>query len=169
MNIPKLINNTLKRDGLFRLPGLAVLIPLLLLWGSFTLLSANVAAKTPQPKLATAIIEINGVRLETEIASTAQQRQRGLSYRKRLDAESGMLFVYQNERKLTFTMRETAIPLSIAFVSQDFVINEIHKMEPFNKEFYPSRHPAKYALEVNQGWFEQKQIKPGDRIKLVFE
>lgn len=139
------------------------------LLGLFAVFLNQALAKTPQQKLATAFIEINGVRLEAEIARTANERSKGLSYREHLDADAGMLFVYQKAQPLVFTMRETALALSIAFISDDFVINEIHQMNPFNQEFYPSKFPAKYALEVNQGWFEKKGIKPGDRITLVVE
>lgn len=126
-------------------------------------------AGEPQAKLNSALIEINGVELEAEIATTPLERRRGLSFRKSLAPGTGMLFVYQKARPLVFTMQETEIPLSIAFVSEAFVINEIHKMQPFARDHYPSTHPAKYALEVNQGWFEQNGIKAGDQIKLVLK
>ena len=126
-------------------------------------------AREPQPKLATINVEINDVSLEVEVAATGLERNRGLSYRKHLDSDAGMLFVYQQERPLIFTMRETSIPLSIAFISADLVINEIHKMEPWATQNYPSKIQAQYALEVNQGWFERNGIKAGDRIKLLRE
>ncbi len=124
-------------------------------------------AREPQPKLGTINVEINDVSLEVEVAATGVERNRGLSYRKFLDSDAGMLFVYKQERPLIFTMRETSIPLSIAFISADLVINEIHKMEPWATQNYPSKIQAQYALEVNQGWFERNGIKAGDRIKLL--
>ena len=126
-------------------------------------------AREPQAKLNTIPVQINDIEIEVEVASTGQQRTRGLSYRKHLASNSGMLFVYQKTLPLIFTMRETSIPLSIAFISEDFVINEIHKMEPWALQNYPARLPARYALEVNQGWFEKNGIKVGDRLKMSFK
>ena len=123
-------------------------------------------AREPQPQLPTIEISINSLKIEVEVAATPLHRNRGLSYRKFLPSDRGMLFVYKQPRPLIFTMRETSIPLSIAFVSEDLVINEIHKMKPWDTENYPSNQPAQYALEVNQGWFERNGIKAGDKIAL---
>jgi len=88
----------------------------------------------------------------------------GLSFRPSLDEDAGMLFVYPQEQQMTFTMRNTLIPLSIAFISKDLVINEIHHMDVGPGQLFPSMEPAQYALEVDQGWFEANGIKPGDQI-----
>jgi len=122
------------------------------------------ADDAPQPPLPTVDMSINDTPITVEIASTAQQRYMGLSFRKSLAPNSGMLFVYPDERPLTFTMRNTLIPLSIAFLSKDLVINEIHDMDVGPDQLFPSRKSAQYALEVDQGWFAANGINVGDQL-----
>lgn len=117
-----------------------------------------------QSTLPTVDIRINDVPLKVELAITGQQRYMGLSFRDSLDNDAGMLFVYPAERALTFTMRNTLIPLSIAFISEDLVINEIHLMNVGPGQLFDSEKVAKFALEVNQGWFKDNGIKAGDRV-----
>jgi uncharacterized membrane protein (UPF0127 family) len=119
-----------------------------------------------QPQLPTIVMLIDGIPLTVELAANSQQRYMGLSFRQFMDSNSGMLFVYPGERKLTFTMRNTLIPLSIAYISEDMVINEIHHMNVGPGQLFDSRTAAKFALEVNQGWFEENGIKPGAAIVL---
>lgn len=126
--------------------------------------SVVLAADTAQPKLQTVQLGINGKILTAEIAATSRQRYMGLSFRQSLDNDSGMLFVYPVEQPLTFTMRNTLIPLSIAFISKDLVINEIHHMDVGPGQLFGSRQKAQYALEVDQGWFAANNIKAGDQI-----
>jgi len=88
----------------------------------------------------------------------------GLSFRTTLAENAGMLFVYPKERMLAFTMRNTLLPLSIAYISDDLVINEILDMNVGPDQLFYSTKPAKFALEVNQGWFSRNGIKVGDRL-----
>ncbi len=140
---------------------------------AFVMLTLGSIAKAegqPQPQLPSIQLDVSGVPLEAELASTEIQRYMGLSFRKALAENSGMLFVYPSERPLTFTMRNTLIPLSIAFISaipgtSDLVINEIQLMNVGPNQLFPSKQPAQFALEVNQGWFAANKIKPGDVIK----
>jgi len=119
-----------------------------------------------QPRLPTVELSIGKAQLTTEIASTGNQRYMGLSFRQTLKENEAMLFVYPTEQALVFTMRNTLIPLSIAFISDQFVINEIHDMPVGPNQTFPSKLKAKYALEVNQGWFERNNIKAGDVIRM---
>lgn len=119
-----------------------------------------------QAQLPTVTMLIGGNKLTVELAANGQQRYMGLSFRQFMDDNAGMLFVYPEERPLTFTMRNTLIPLSIAFISKDMVINEIHHMNVGPGQLFDSRSPAKFALEVNQGWFEENGVKPGASIVL---
>lgn len=119
-----------------------------------------------QPRLPTVELSVGSAQLTTEIASTGNQRYMGLSFRQTLKENEAMLFVYPTEQPLIFTMRNTLIPLSIAFISDQFVINEIHDMPVGPNQTFPSKQNAKYALEVNQGWFERNNIKAGDVIKM---
>lgn len=100
-----------------------------------------------------------------EIADSESERERGLMFRYALPGDNGMLFVFENERKLSFWMKNTFIPLDIAYVSAQGIINEIYRMEPVDYSIiYPSKQPAKYALEVNAGWFKKNGIKPGMKL-----
>lgn len=124
------------------------------------------AGGEPQPRLRTVVLSIDGINLLTELAVTPIERQRGLSFRPSLDENAGMLFVYQQERPLVFTMRETSIPLSIAFINEQLEIIEILQMDPFAKHTYPSSRPARYALEANAGWFKRNSITAGMKVIL---
>ena len=124
----------------------------------------TVKADNAQPTLPIVELIIGETPLTTEIASNGEQRYMGLSFRTTLAENAGMLFVYPRERMLTFTMRNTLLPLSIAYISDDLVINEILDMNVGPGQLFNSTKPAKFALEVNQGWFSRNGIKIGDRI-----
>ncbi len=111
-------------------------------------------------------LSVGDATLEAEIADDGQERYIGLGFRDEMPEGAGMLFVYPDERPLTFTMRDTRIPLSIAFLSKDMVINEIHDMPVGPGQLFPSERPAMYALETNLGWFERNGVEPGDVVSL---
>jgi hypothetical protein len=100
-----------------------------------------------------------------ELAATPAQRGRGLMFRKELPDERGMLFVFPDERVLEFWMRNTSIPLSIAFADASGQIVRIADLEPFSERPVSSGALARYALEVNRGWFEKRGIQSGDAIR----
>ncbi|MBN2079868.1 MAG: DUF192 domain-containing protein [Spirochaetes bacterium] len=105
--------------------------------------------------------------LRVDIADTDELRERGLMFRKSLDGDGGMLFVFPHERLLNFWMKNTSLPLSIAYIGSNGVINEIFDMEPLDISVtYPSSQPARYALEVNRGWFITNKMTAGSRIIL---
>ena len=118
-----------------------------------------------QPILNQIVIIIGEYELKTEVALTPRQRFNGLSFRKSLAENAAMLFVYEETQPLHFTMKDASIPLSIAFISDSFVINEILDMTPHTVGPWSSSKPAKFALEVNQGWFAARGIEKGDQIK----
>jgi uncharacterized membrane protein (UPF0127 family) len=111
-------------------------------------------------------VSIRGVKVDVEIADTLESRTTGLMFREDLPENAGMLFVFDEEAPRAFYMKNTSIPLSIAYIDSRFVIREIHDMEPFSLESIFSRYPAMYALEVNQGAFQRWGIEPGDRLEL---
>ena len=127
--------------------------------------SSRLALAEAQPTLETLKFKINDVSLTAEIANDSRERLRGLSFRKSLAPNAGMLFVYAQEQKLLFTMADASIPLSIAFLDNDMNILEILPMTPHTKGPYPSAYPARFALEMNQGWFKKNNIKPGDKLR----
>ena len=108
------------------------------------------------------------VRVRVEVADDIFEQARGLMYRTALGENRGMLFAYPEERELSFWMKNTQIPLSIAFIDSERRIIDIQDMKPLDDEppSYVSAEPAQYALEVNQGFFERRGVKVGDRVGL---
>ncbi len=106
------------------------------------------------------------VDVRVEIADDDAERQRGLMERTALAGDAGMLFVFGRERQLSFWMRNTLIPLSIAYIDADGRIVDIEDMEPLDDQTkHPSAEPAQYALEVNQSFFEERGIEVGDTVE----
>ena len=111
-------------------------------------------------------IKIDGISLQIEIVQDAESRQLGLMYRDELAENLGMLFVFETTRVLSFWMRNTFIPLDIAFIDAAGVIVDIQRMEPLDEsKQYISAVPALYALEVNAGWFEKNGVKRGSKVQ----
>ncbi len=109
-------------------------------------------------------LTIAGEELLVEVADTATARQRGLMHRTELEERHGMLFVFEESAMRVFWMKDTPLPLSIAYIDERWVIREIHDMEPLSLEAVPSREPARYALEVNRNAFSRLGIAPGHRV-----
>jgi uncharacterized protein len=108
------------------------------------------------------------VEVRVEVADDLFERARGLMYRTALGENRGMLFVYPDERKLSFWMKNTLIPLSIAFIDSERRIVDIQDMKPLDDRppHYVSSEPVQYALEVNRGFFERRSVRVGDRVEL---
>ncbi len=102
--------------------------------------------------------------LLAEVVNKYEDMKLGLMHRKHLPEDAGMLFVYQSDQWLSFWMKNTYIPLSIAFINSKGTIVDIQKMEPQTTNSHRSKKAAKYGLEVNQGWFEEHDVKVGDRV-----
>lgn len=116
------------------------------------------------PKLRTEEITLGGAPLHVEIADEEEERALGLMHRKHLDTDAGMLFVYGDSKVRSFWMKNTLIPLSIAFLDESGQIVRIADMEPLVTDPTSSLYPARFAVEVNQGWFSRHQVEKGDRI-----
>ncbi len=110
-------------------------------------------------------LTINGHQLIVEVASSPQQLERGLMYQRMLPENRGMLFIFDAPKILRFWMKNTYLPLSIAFINADGVIVNITDMNPKTTNIHDSAAPAKFALEVNQGWFRRNSIDPGMRVE----
>ena len=118
-------------------------------------------------ELPTTVITIKGHALTVELATTPVQRGCGLSHRETLALNHGMLFIFPDNRPRSFWMKDTFIPLSIAYLDRTGRILSIHNMVPSQTDQkYPSGHPASFALEVNQGWFREKGIEIGDIVEM---
>lgn len=119
-----------------------------------------------QAVLPTAVLACNSIKIVAELATTASQRESGLMFRKTLEPGKGMLFVFEADQVLAFWMRNTTIPLSLAYISLDGTIRDIRDLEPLSEAPVSSTRSVRYALEVPQGWFAQVGIKEGDRLEL---
>jgi hypothetical protein len=136
-----------------------------LLVGFFSLLVPAICA-CPL-KLPHATVIVGGHPLVVEVAATPQSRACGLSQRLGLADNHGMLFVYPQAEPRTFWMKDTYIPLSIAFVDASKIIINIERMAPNQTtQRYFSRRPAIYAIEANRGWFVSRGIRAGDKISI---
>ncbi len=99
-----------------------------------------------------------------EVAATNQSRSYGLMNRASLPADTGMLFVFQNPAQPCFWMKNTPLPLSIAFIDADGIIVNMADMQPYSHVSHCPHGPVLYALEMEQGWFKSKGIQPGARV-----
>ena len=118
-----------------------------------------------QPELPVATLSIGLTSLKAEVADDDAERSSGLMFRESLAADSGMLFVMPTVAPATFWMKNTLIPLSIAFLDERGTILEIHDMEPKSEKTLRSTFSRiAYALEMQQGWFAKKNIWPGEKV-----
>ena len=113
-------------------------------------------------------LQIGDKAVTAEVADTPDARAQGLQGRKELPADHGMLFVYPDEHFRSFWMKDTFIPLDIAYLDAELSIVDILPMEPQSENTYPSTQPAMFALEVPMGWFAQKGIAVGAQAIVVF-
>jgi uncharacterized membrane protein (UPF0127 family) len=110
-------------------------------------------------------LSIAGHRLVAEIAATTDTRTVGLMNRFSLKPDHGMLFIFAAPQPLAFWMRNTYVPLSIAFIAADGRILNIEDMAPRTDDTHPSKGIALYALEMKKGWFADHKINAGDRVQ----
>ena len=103
--------------------------------------------------------------IKAEVAADSAQHQQGLMYREKMAQNEGMLFVYEAPAKACMWMKNTRIPLSVAFIDPDGKIVNIEDMKPQTLDSHCGKKPVRYSLEMNQGWFRQRNIKPGDEIQ----
>lgn len=106
--------------------------------------------------------------IETEIADTEQEREKGLQNRTSVPDGTGMLFLFTDEEVRSFWMSNTPVPLDIAFLNAGLRLIDIQEGEPESTDIHDSAAPAKYVLEVRKGWFADHRIRVGTRAELVF-
>lgn len=133
----------------------------LLLVGSLASAQSN-----PGPQLGLARTQLTAGmhRLDVQLAQTPEQRQIGLMWRKDMPLHEGMLFVFEQATTQCFWMRNTLIPLTAAFVEDDGTIVNLADMQPQSDDSHCSSKPVRFVLEMNQGWFAKRQIKPGAKL-----
>ncbi len=109
-------------------------------------------------------VKKNIEKISVELAITPAQQQRGFMERKLIPEGTGMIFLYKEDTKLRFWMKNTPHPLSIAFIDSSGIIKEIYDMTPYSLETIESTYSVRYALEVPQGMFKRMDIKEGDKL-----
>jgi uncharacterized membrane protein (UPF0127 family) len=135
---------------------------------SLSFFSTEALGELPKKK-----IRLRGQILTVEIARTESEQARGLMFRKSLEKNSGMLFVFPNVQERSFWMKNTFIPLDIGFFDSEQRLMNFESMDPVRSEAeepkrtYTSKGPAQYALEVNKDWFKTHELRKGDRFIFV--
>jgi len=119
----------------------------------------NALAQTPTLSLGAGIHVIRA-----EVAADDETRMRGLMFRKSLEANQGMLFVFTETSRHCMWMKNTLIPLSVAFIAEDGEIVNIADMKPHDETTHCAARPVPYALEMDRGWFSARGLKSGTRI-----
>ena len=135
---------------------------ILLVFGTGFFLMGNIFSRQKK-----ADVKIKNEVIHALVSATNSQWARGLRGVKYLAPQEGMLFIFKHPAQYRFYMKDTFIPLSIAFINQRREIIGIEAMKPLSKKFHISPEPISYALEVNQGWFSQHNINVGDKIEIV--
>lgn len=112
-------------------------------------------------------IKVKNTPLKVKLAETIPDQEKGLKFIDNLNQNEGMLFVYKQERVLSFWMKDTKIPLSIAFIDKNYKITQIEDLKPLSEDKIVSKKRSKFALEVNKGWFNKNNININDKISFV--
>ena len=122
------------------------------------------AQQAPQPALRTTKLTTGIHVITAEVAATPQSRMIGLMMRERLAPNRGMVFVFEDKSQHCFWMRNTLVPLSIAFIDDDGTIVSIADMAPKSEASTCPQRPVRYALEMDQGWFAKRGVTAGKKI-----
>ena len=112
----------------------------------------------------TTSLSINNHKIIVEVADNEKLRSLGLMFRESIKSNQGMLFIYQSSNLHCMWMKNTLIPLSVAFIDKNYKIINIQTMKPLDQTPHCSISPAKYALEMNYGWFKKNKILPGQKV-----
>jgi uncharacterized membrane protein (UPF0127 family) len=129
-------------------------------------LAALLAVGGCAPKLEQVPVTVGSAVFTVEVARTDAQHERGLMHRHSLGSREGMLFVFDADQRLAFWMKDTLVPLSIAFLSSEGRILQIEDMEPLSHRIIRSRLSARYALELPRGAFAEVGAAEGDPVVL---
>lgn len=133
-----------------------------------TLVAALVAlpacAQEPQTNLPRVTLSAGMHQIDAQVAQTPEQRATGLMHRKEMPQHEGMLFAFERPSVQCFWMKDTLLPLSAAFIADDGTVVNIADMKPLALDSHCSAKPVRYVLEMNQGWFARKGVKPGMKL-----
>lgn len=123
------------------------------------------AAQQSAVKFRTAPLTLGIHVIQAEVAATPAQREQGLMFRQKMGQNEGMVFLFGAPTPVCMWMKNTFIPLSAAFIDEQGRIVNIADMQPHSTESHCATKPVKYVLEMNQGWFQRKNIKPGAQLE----
>jgi uncharacterized protein len=122
------------------------------------------AQDAPQMNLPVVQLQAGMHNIRAQVAATGEQRATGLMHRREMAQHEGMLFVFETPSVQCFWMKNTLLPLSIAFVADDGTVVNTHEMKPQTLDSHCSEKPVRYVLEMNQGWFAKRGVKPGSKL-----
>ena len=112
-------------------------------------------------------LTVGDKKIDAQLAITTQEKRLGLMHRESMKPDNGMLFIFTEPDQMSFWMKNTRIPLDIAYITPDGVIREIYQMQPFDTSSIVShRHDIQLALEMNQDWFAKNSIDAGDKLNM---
>ena len=129
------------------------------------LLSAAAAAHAQQPQLPLVRLTAGMHVVQAEVADSFGTRMQGLMKRESLASNHGMLFLFETDDQQCMWMKNTLIPLSVAFIDEAGAIINIADMQPHSEQSHCAARPARYALEMNKGWFAQRGVKAGAKLR----
>lgn len=132
--------------------------------GVLAVAAVPVLADSPMPLTE---LSIGMYRIEAEVAATQENRMVGLMQRRSMPANHGMLFVFTEQQRHCMWMRNTLLPLSVAFLDEQGRILNVEDMQPQTEDNHCAAKPARFALEMNLGWFKQKGLAAGTKINGV--
>ena len=139
--------------------------------GAGMLLCSGLVVQTQQvqaqqiPTLPVAELGVGMYRIQAEVAATPETRQTGLMNRTQMGKTRGMVFVFDTVRQHCMWMKNTLLPLSVAFLDEQGRILNIEDMQPQTEDSHCAVRPARYALEMNLGWFESRGVRAGDTVR----
>lgn len=137
----------------------------LLLSACATLLFAQSALAQQGATFSSTTLNVGINLIHAEVAVTSAQREQGLMHREKLGANDGMIFKFDDPAEVCMWMKNTLIPLSVAFIDAQGKIINVEEMKAQTLDSHCAKSPALYALEMNRGWFKQKNLKPGIKIE----
>jgi uncharacterized protein len=128
------------------------------------LLAAAAGAQNAPQRLQSIPLQAGMHVIKAEVARTDSERATGLMHRREMPQHEGMLFVFEQPNVQCFWMKNTLLPLSVAYLADDGTVVNIADMQPLSLDSHCSAKPVRYALEMNQGWFAKRGIKPGYKL-----
>ncbi|HSV36623.1 MAG TPA: DUF192 domain-containing protein [Ramlibacter sp.] len=138
----------------------------LLLSAMLALAAACLPAVAQEPQMSLPRVKLSAGmhQIDAQLAQTPDQRATGLMHRKEMPQHEGMLFAFEQPSMQCFWMKNTLLPLAIAFVADDGTVVNVSEMKPLSLDSHCSEKPVRYVLEMNQGWFTKKGVKAGAKL-----